>query len=348
MVAASAALKAVDLDTTGENIKESVADLIENIDPTETPCLSNFGEDTCGSDQFDWLEDDLATAINNNHHVDGDDFGTTVTGDTTEAPNRMWNAVQISKKQGKIGGRAIAADSYGTSDVKNYHKLKKGMELKRDAEMSITANNAAVFESGATPSETAGIPAWLRTNVTAGSGAPAPANPTLSSTTYGYPNAARTDAGTTQALSEADIRTIIKGVYDNGGKGDVLMMSTANKSNWSAYMIASGKIATPYQDHGKNPRGGIAAVGAVDVYVSDFGILDVIPNRFMRDLDVLVLQKDLWEVVYMKGRKFLSEDLSKIGDSERFHIINDFGLKCRAESGNGIVADVDSTTPMTA
>ncbi len=342
MVVASAVLTAGDLDTTGENIKEDVSDMITQIDPYETPCQANFGTGKTGSDYFEWLEKPLATAIANNRHADGDDFGTTVTGDTTTAANRNGNFAQISKKQIKVSGRAQQADKYGRALEMNRQKLDKSLELRRDMEMSITDNSAG---SGAATQVTAGLPAWMRTNVQAGTGAAA--DPTLSSTTYGYPNAART-RGTVQALSEADIRDVMKEAYINGGNPSIMMMEPTVKSLWSQFMIGSGKVATPYQDHGKNPRAGVHAVGAVDVFISDFGVYDVIPNRFQSPLDVFILEPDLWDIVYFKGRKFLIEELGKAGDNDREHVLSDYGVKCRSEKGNGIVTDIDSTTPMVA
>ena len=39
-------------------------------------------------------------------------------------------------------------------------------------------------------------------------------------------------------------------------------------------------------------------VASVKFYDSDFGTLEVVPNRFMRPRDALVLQTDMWAVAY--------------------------------------------------
>jgi hypothetical protein len=81
------------------------------------------------------------------------------------------------------------------------YKLK---ELKRDMEtMLVGTNNAAVAGASGTARETASLSAFLKTNTDRGTGG---ADPELSGTTSGYPDAAATD-GTLRALTERCSRT---------------------------------------------------------------------------------------------------------------------------------------------
>ena len=83
-------------------------------------------------------------------------------------------------------------------------------------------------------------------------------------------------------------------------------------------------------------------VAAVDVYQSDFGTLKVVPDRFMRSRDVLILQMDMWGLATLKGRNMLSQDLAKTGDSDQRQLLAEYTLEARNEKGSGGVFDVTS------
>lgn len=328
-----------DLATTGENVLDDLSDLIYNISPTETPFQSNIGRESSSSDLKEWFIDSLATAVNNNAHIDGDDFS----GEANNAAERIGNYHQIGRKDIVVTRRADKVRKAGRNSELAYQLMKRGKELKRDVEMSLTANNAAVVGNATTAPETAGLGAWLTTNTSRGS---LGADGALSSTTYGYPDTAATD-GTDRALSEATFLGVIEDIYTAGGNPNMVMVSPTVKQRFSTYMFSSSaRIATQYQDHGKSPKGGLSVVGAVDVYVSDFGVLEIVPNRFQRDDDVFILDTEYWAVSYLDS--YRTEKIAKSGDSEKRMILVDYALVSKNEAASGIVADIDETTAMTS
>jgi len=80
-------------------------------------------------------------------------------------------------------------------------------------------------------------------------------------------------------------------------------------------------------------------VNAVDVYVSDYGELSVVPNRFMQADSVLVIQPDMWSVDTY--RDFQTFDLAKVGDSEQKQLLAEYTLKCSNEAANGAIRDLN-------
>jgi hypothetical protein len=80
-------------------------------------------------------------------------------------------------------------------------------------------------------------------------------------------------------------------------------------------------------------------VASVDTYESDFGTLKVVPSRFTRTRDILVLQTDMWAVAYLKGRKMVSIPLAKTGDSTQRQILSEYGLEARNEAASGGIFD---------
>ena len=82
-------------------------------------------------------------------------------------------------------------------------------------------------------------------------------------------------------------------------------------------------------------------IGAADVYVSDFGNVNVVPNRFQRERDAFVLDPEYANVAFL--RPFSTVQLAKTGDAEKRLILVEFGLKVNTEAAHGIAADLTTT-----
>lgn len=328
-----------DLNTNGDDVREDLANIIYNISPTETPFMSNASRGTSASDLSEWLLDELADPNTANAHIDGDDFA----GEALDDASRLGNYHQISKKQIVVSRRANKVNKAGRKSELAYQIAKKGKELKRDCESILLENQVAAAGNASTAPTTAGLPAWLKTNTDRGAGG---VDPVLSNTTYGQPTTAAVD-GTLRAMSESSILSLIGDIYEEGGDPGVIMLSPKAKQKFSQYMFGtSARIATPYQDHGASKKSGVSAIGAVDVYVSDFGALDLVPNRFQRTTDVFILDMEYFGVNYLDG--FKTEVIAKTGDSEKRHILVDYALCSKNEAASGIFADVDQALAMVA
>ena len=77
---------------------------------------------------------------------------------------------------------------------------------------------------------------------------------------------------------------------------------------------------------------------AIDVYVSDFGELQIVPSRFQRSRDVFVLDPNYASVAYLQTAK--QEKLAKTGHSERRLISVEYGLQVSSEKAHGVIADI--------
>lgn len=331
-----------DLNTEGDNVREDLTDVIYNISPTEVPFQANAGRGSMSNTLHEWQIDELAAVDTANAAIDGADFGS----DASDPAQRIGVYAQISIKYLAVSRRANIVNKAGRKSELAYQIAKKGKELRRDVEAIATANQATLAGNSTTASLTAGLGAWVRTNTNRGTGG---TDPALSNTTYGEPTTAAGDATALnlRALSEATLLSILKDCYDAGGNPNMIMVGPQMKQRFSTYMFTSNaRIATQYQDQGANPRGGIQVVGAVDVYVSDFTVLDIVPNRFQRERDVWVLDTEYWELSYLDGYK--TETIAKIGDAERRHILVDWGLCSKNEAASGLVADIDETAAMAA
>jgi hypothetical protein len=69
------------------------------------------------------------------------------------------------------------------------------------------------------------------------------------------------------------------------------------------------------------------------VYESDFGLQKIVLERYINNDDVAVLEKDLWEVAFLRKTKHVP--LAKVGDSTRGYVRAELALVARNEAGNG-------------
>jgi hypothetical protein len=169
--------------------------------------------------------------------------------------------------------------------------------------------------------KTASVISWIKTNTSKGASGVDPAAADGTGT--------RTD-GTQRAFTEVNLKTVLQSIWNSGGKPDTVMVGGFNKQVFSTF---TGR-ATPTEDTRAKK-----ITAAVDAYESDFGRLKVVPNRFQRARDVLVLQSEMWAVAYLNGRRMVSTPLAKTGDSDQRQILSEYALVARNEKASGGVFD---------
>lgn len=307
------------------SVREDLANVIYNISPTDTPFMSNIGKDKAKNTFSEWQTDSLASPDTSNAHVEGDDVSGTT--DVLNYTNRVGNYAQISRKLVSTSGTVEALDKAGMRSLLAYQMAKKSSELKRDMEAILTSDQVAVIGNDTTARKTAGLGAWIITNFqqTAASTTGTPAAPIMSSGSDGYPATGPVDHSVNGAFVEADLKTMIQNAWTQGAHIDscFVMGDASQKKAISAFT----GIATRYRD---TPAGKQASiVGAADIYVSDFGTVNVVPNRFMPANRVDLVNPEYAAVAYL--RNFRTEVLAKTGDAEKRMLLVEYMLKIRAE-----------------
>jgi len=207
---------------------------------------------------------------------------------------------------------------------------KASAEIKRDIETIITANQAKVAGDGSsTARKMSSLLSFIKTNSSVGAGTTtAGADPT----TIGV--SARVDADTTRTFTETMLKEVVREVFTSGGTPSVLFVSPALKQTVSAF---TGLAATRYQA----PVSGQATILAgADIYQSDFGQISIVPNRFMRTRDALLLDPEYAALAYL--RPFQTIELAKAGDSDKTQILAELTLEVKNEAAHGIVADLNA------
>jgi hypothetical protein len=301
-----------------KGIRESLSNVIANISPEETPFQSNIGSKSVSNTYFEWQKDSLAAA-DATARISGDDVSSF---DSTSATTRAGNYTHILRRSVIVADNLEAVDKAGRDSELAYQVAKRGKELKRDIEATLTGAQARAAGSTSSAAQTAGLGAWIATNDDfAGDGA----SPT------GDGSDARTD-GTQRAFTEDMLKSVMSSVWTAGGNPSVLMVGAFNKQKVSGF---AGIAAQRYMAPADGPT---TIIGAADVYMSDFGTLSVVPNRFQRARDAWVLDTEMAAVCNL--RPIQKVDLAKTGDASKAMLIWEGGLEVSNEAAHGLIADL--------
>jgi hypothetical protein len=307
---------------TAIGAREDLTDVIYDISPTDTPIMSTIGKTKATSVTHEWQTDSLAAATTANALVEG----ASASEGTITPTTRLANLTQIVGKTVMVSGTLLASDLAGRKSEMAYQLAKASAEIKRDIETIITANQGqAAGSSGSTARKMGSLLSYIKTNTSKNGTSVTGVDPT----TLGV--STRTD-GTTRAFTETILKDVIAKVFASGGTPSALFVSPAQKQVVSAF---TGLAAQRYQV----PTSGQATILAgADLYQSDFGVLQIVPNRFMRTRDALILDPEYAALAYL--RPFQTNDIAKVGDADKKQILAELTLEVRNEAAHGGAFDL--------
>lgn len=353
---------------------ESVMQRLYNISPEDRPLIDMISSSPAESIHEEWTGQVLAAANKDNAVVDGADLTGT---DNSATGNRFGNYLQQMVKVVQVSTRAQRAKNVQSRNELVGQVMDRQKELRRDEEAAFASNNAAVLgTTGGTPTagKLAGLGSWMIGDAIFGSGSTdsnrisrgtTGTDPVLSGSTNagGVPTTAP-GAGNKRGITETLLRQVIRACYNDGGKPSVIMSIPDIIEVISNYMFtSSARVATIQTQAPQGNRtgndgrtgGGVVAQGAVNVFVSNFGTLELVPNRFQEIYtaadtgnvaNVFVLDPEYWERKALVD--YASMDLAKVGLSDRRAVWVDSTLCAMAPQSSGVIADVNPSTAMTA
>ena len=297
--------------------REDLEDVIYRVAPEETPFISNIGTTKAAGIYHEWQTETLASASSTNAQAEGNVF-TIAAGNLT---TRVGNECQILTKTFGVSRTENVVKKAGRTSETNRQKLLKMIEARRDLEFSSLANNAAA----SSPRQMAGILAWLTTNTSTGSGG---SNGGWSAA----PGPAAATNGTQRTFTETLVKTVMNSAFTNGGKPSQAYMSPTDKQNFSAFTgIADIRVAA-------KPNEMAAIVGAADVYVSDFGNLQLIPHPYGLSRDCVFVTPEMAAMATLDG--WQAVELAKTADADQYAILYEGTFVCRNEKAHGVVRDI--------
>jgi len=319
-------------------IREDLSNIIYNISPMDTPFLSGIGKGSADNTLFEWQTDEL-TAAAANQQLEGDDSMDAL---AVAEPTRLTNYCQISYKAVQSSGTAEAVDFAGRKSTQAYQLAKRAKEIKRDMEKMLLSNDVKVAGAAGTARKTAAVMSWLGTtsagtsNIILGSASPVVGvvNNGGSSPAVGPDGTTVASFGTSAVLTMAMINLAMERCFTNGGEPSTIMAPADLKQKISAL---GGSVLADIQSNaaGDKPT---TAVNAIDVLVTDFGTLKIVPSRLMLADMLFFVDFDFWSVDYL--RPFQTETLAKTGDSMKQLMIAEYGLRAKNGLANAAVIGV--------
>lgn len=313
--------------------REVLADKIYMITPDETPLISMIGKESVAGVKPEWQVDSLATPSLTNNQPEGNDWAFQTVAPTT----RVSNFCQISDKRIIISATQEKVSKAGRKSEIARELSKKGLELRTDMEVTLLSNQAssAGTGNGATNRTLGGLRAWTATNdLMGGSGVSGGFN-----TGTGVVDAASN--GTQRALTKTLLDQAIQAAYIAGGNPTTVMLSPYAKQVFSTFMsdtnVATQRYVTP-------KSGQTTIVAAADTYLSDFGVLSVVPNRQMARQGAVSARNafiiDPTMLALGTLRDISTNDPAQTGDATKKVINVEYTLINKNEAAHACIADI--------
>lgn len=314
-------------------IAEDVSDIITNIDPTGTPFQTMIGTGKVHNTLYQWQEDDYRR-VRVNAAVEGADASPQVRG----ATRMRANTTQIMEETFTVSDRTERVKLYGRRSETKYQSAKVAKELKRDLEHALIGR---VQNSAAGDSTTASFFG----NVF---GADANSDNIVSNRL----------ALAGEVMTEADLLALHQTLYNEGSDPSTLMITPLDSLSVAEFAAASGRD----RDFGHTKK----VVNAVDLYVSPFGELKVVLNRFLQayvaddvtppgeQIDppadnpanttpdqlgtAILFDPSMFQLVSLRPWK--RTKLAKTGDAEKYQMLGEYGLKHRNYKCSGVFTGI--------
>jgi hypothetical protein len=300
-------------------VREDLSNKIAELFPDETPFINMIGRSKASNTYTEWQTDGLAAASADNYTVQGDDL----TNESRANTVRVGTHTQIFKKVVGASTTVEATDKAGRQSELARELMKAGRELRTDMEARMTQNKASVAAAAAVAGQTAGALAWLSSNVSRGAGG--------ASGGFSAGIVAAATNGTQRAYTEALLKAVLASVWAAGGNPKAVITNGTQKQAEAAF----AGLATQRRETGDKR---LTIVAGADVYVSDFGEVQFVPDRFCSSRDALVVDPEYWDIAVLDPMK--SMDLAKTGLATRKALYTEAALRCLNQAASGVVADL--------
>ena len=320
--------------TAAKGNREELSDVVSRITPEDTPIYSMIEKTSFKTTHPEWETDELAAPAAN-IQLEGDDY----TFGATAPATRLGTYTQIMRKDGIVSGSQDATDNAGRVEQVKHQKLKKGVELRKDAEFAIVDANASV---GGATREMGSLSTWITSNVSRGSSGANGGYNSGTGLTVAPTN------GTQRAFTKAIMDDVMQQGYTSGANYKHVFVSPYVKSVFVTFMSDSNVASFRYAaSSGKNN----SIVANADVYEGPHGKVMVHPNRVMAGGAGLARNAFFVDPEYLQFGWFrkIKEDkeVAKTGDARKFVLIGEGALKPTNERGLGVAADLFGLTAST-
>jgi Family of unknown function (DUF5309) len=313
--------------TGAANVREDLSDIIYEIDPWETPFVAACGNQEADQPHTEWLVQALSAA-DDNAQPEGFRYAAM----PLIGPARKNNICQIMVRSVTVSETYRVSNAVG-GDEFDRQTLLKGKELRRDLEWCVTRDSVRAAPAAPGVRRMSGFLTWV-SNGSFGTGGALATGDGSNGPTY----------GTVRALTLDLVGAALESAFDVGGRPTLALMSPRVKRIFSG--LAQGGTGNPIAAQNMvmatAPRE-VTIVGAVDVYLSDFGRLELAPDIFMPPAVMELIDVDYIELAPLPERDMVLEEYAKVGDATDGAMIFEGTLRPTAPAAHAVVGDIDTT-----
>jgi len=323
-------------------IKEDLLEQITNIDPWETPWVSQAPKVTAKHVYHQWLTDTLSSQTLTGA-VEGADW----TLDTTTAPARQFNITMILRKDIGVSETERAVDTAGFADHYAYEVQKATKELAIKLEKVVFGALTTATGASGTARVMKGFQAMIVTNTAYAGISP-----------NGTAAGSSADATHDGQLLVGDFNDMLNQIFTAGGNPEQVYVSPKVKRQISAFTVAGATSGTP---HARN----IAAVekklvSAIDFYDSDFGLIQIVLDRWVPEStnsvtatasatatggQMFFLSRAVNRLAWL--RPMNHQLIGRRGDSVAGYVVGEVTLEVLSEKADGRILSVNNKSSVT-
>lgn len=298
-----------------EDLDEKIAELF----PDETPFMKAIGRSKASNTYTEWQTDGLAAANEANASIQGDDLANSARANTV----RVGTHTQIFTKVVGASTTVEWTNKAGRRSELAREIMKSGREIRTDQEKRFVGNYASVAAAAGVAGLTAGAQAWLTSNVSRGA--------TGANGGFSAGIVAAATNGTQRPYTEALLKTVLQSIWVAGGNPAMVFTNGTQKQAESAFT----GLAAQRRETGDKA---MTIVAAADIYLSDFGPVQFVPDRFADARSALVIDPEYWDIAV--GDALQTEELAKTGLATRKALRTEVALRSLNQGASGVIADL--------
>ena len=277
--------------------REDLLDIITNISPDETPLMTKFGTSKVTGMTHSWLTDSLGEP-KQNAVLETAEFG------TTEATPRvkLSNDIQIFMRDCDVSDSQEAVLKAGVKSEMAYQMQKVMKMIALDVEYAIVNNATRRAGTSVVAGLMGGVPYFNDVNVIDGGG-----------------------NGVTE-LTEEVLNDAVQEAWKKGGTPDICVVSGANK-----------RIITGFTGNADRQRSADSTKikQIVDIYESDFGMVNMVLHRLQPNTRIDLLQTEYWKLAYLIPFKTYDKPKDSLVNGKV--VTGQLTLECRSKEANSCI-----------
>lgn len=310
--------------------------MVVNIDPYDTPWVTMAPKVECAHTTHEWLQDTLC-ATNTGGAAEGAAFAAL----SLTARTRVTNVTQIFRKDIDVSDTQRVLSPYGIQDEYAYQIMKATREIARNIESRVFAASGGSTTGGTGVARVMkNLSDYITTNAYK-----------ARSAQIGF------DAATTCAtlITEERFNRMLEKIYSNGGNPDTVFAGPPHKRMISKFGGAGTNTGGVYPALQINIEAGARSLTrAVNTYVSDFGLINVVLDRWCpvgamtattnhtaaaaTNGQVFFLERTRNRLAFLRPIKHVP--MGKAADSTRGIVAGELTLEALAQKGSGVLRTV--------